>query len=209
MSSDEAKPTVQSETRLSDLAIRILKALEDGEWHDQEDVIEKVQYLIPPGEAFRIGESISVGKNRSMDDIIQSGRRARTVTMINNLLANNRIQRVGEKGRGKPKSLRVTRSVQNVYVVRDRNDNLKVYYQQHPDVVIHVIDQWARSDDPERDSKHIKEVFETIPLRFPNREEVVDACKGLMNRLNVDATLRQLSTDPSVTPVDYRDSGNE
>lgn len=185
---------VQSDSKVSPLGLRILAILDDGEWHDQEEVIEQAMYMIPPGEAFRHGKSISnaIVDRREMDDVIASGRRAKTVSMINNLAQNNRVERLGEKGRNKPKQLRITRQVARVYVIRDSNDDLYVIQQNSPAFALHIIDAWAKSEDPAADAEKIREIYETIPARMQDREKVEEVCRKLMNRLNVDAALQKM-----------------
>lgn len=197
---------VQSDSKLSALGLKILAILDDGEWHDQEEVIEKAMYMIPPGEAFRHGRAISnaIVDRRDMDDVIASGRRSKTVAMINNLVQNNRVERLGEKGRYKPKQLRITRQVARIYVVRDEHDNLFVVQQNNPAFAVHIIDAWAKSEDPAVDAERIKEIYETIPVRMPDRERVENVCRKLMNRLNVDAAVQRMMTtyQPDFEPND-------
>jgi hypothetical protein len=180
----------QTESKLSSLGLKILSLLEDGEWHPQEDIIDGAMYLIPPGEAFRHGQqkSRSLADRRSQDDIIHSGRRSKTVAMLNNMAQNRRIEREDRDGE---KWVRVQRPVANIYVLRDENDNLQVVFQKDPGFVVHVIDAWARSTDPEGDAERVKQVFETLPYRMEGKEEVQKVCRALINRLNVEAAMRR------------------
>lgn len=202
-----------TESKLSSLGLKILSLLEDGEWHDQEDIIEASMYIVPPGEAFRHGQSRSrsVEDRRSQDDIIYSGRRSKAVSMINNLVQNNRVERDGE-GRGNPKRLRLIRQVSRIYVLRDENDDLKVIYQSSPAFAVHVIDAWARSTDPAGDAERVKEIFTTLPYRMDGKEEVEKVCRKLMNRLNIEASLKRFEAsfeDPiEETPIDENDYEN-
>lgn len=202
-------PLAKSETRLSPLALKILAVLDHGEWLDQEDLIEQVQYSVSPGEAYRYAQDTSRAdsRTRDMDDMIAAGRRAKTITVLNSMIGTGRVEREGEPGRGKPKKVRLAKRVSHVYVVRDKNDDLHVYSQGTPGVAVHVIDAWAKSMDPAQDSKTLVEVLEGVPASFPNREKVEKALRGLINRLNVDATVKSMSTWD--TPIDVIDDGTK
>jgi hypothetical protein len=192
---------VQMDTRMSPLALRILAVLDDGEWRGQNDLIEEVQYTIPPGEAFRIGKQRYAGKGedrRDMEDVIAAGRRYQTTTIINNLISNGRVERNTTK-RNEHKELRLAQRLPQLYVVRDQEGTLKVYDHNGQSISVHVVDAWANSDDPEADAEVVKTIYNSIPVRMQGREEVQAVCRHLMNRYNVAAKMRSfLATTPKV-----------
>lgn len=191
----------RTEGRLSTLSLRILDVLDDGEWHDYEEVVEAVQYSIPPGEAFRTGreKSAAVVDNRDMDDVIASGRRSTTIGIINNLVGNRRIERNVNTRSNEGKKLRILERVPHVYVVRDENDQIHVFPWVQGgmgQIAIHVLDMKAESADPKAEAAAVKKIFDSLPKRMMGREMVQRACRLLMNRHNVAAALQDLMGAP-------------
>lgn len=202
----------QTEARVSPLALRILAALDDGEWHNLEDVIDAVQYTIPPGEAFRIGQQPAQARSyrRTQDEIIASGRRGKTVNTINSLVSNGRIERRGSK-RSEPKYLRLMRTVPQVYVVREADGTLSTYSAlRGEEVAIHVIDAWRESDNPKEDARAIQEIRDSIPPRMVGASEVKEACRKLINRLKVAEAFHSLRSGPDpITIPANADAGHD
>lgn len=188
----------RSESRMSSLGLRILAFLEDGEWHDMEDVIYGVQYTIPPGEAFRAGEKVSNAtvRTRSNDEIMESGRRSLTVTMVNNLVSNGRVEKVGGKSRTATKMVRLKEKVPQIFVVRDQYGNLSVFPHTDITLAVHVLDAMApEPDNPEESALAVKQIFDSLPFRMTGKEEVQQVCRYLMNRHNIAAALRAVMDD--------------
>ena len=184
----------QSDSKLSNVALRILAVLEDGDWHDLEELVDAVQYTIAPVEAFRFAQDkLGAETKLNQDDLIASGRRSKTIMILNNLVTSNRVERRGGKGRKDPKYFRLRESVPLVYVVRDAAGNLRTYVHasgsQH--VSVHVLDAWATSTDPKSDAATVKDVLHTIPKRMTGRKEIEDVGRTLLNRYNVASVMQQ------------------
>lgn len=199
---------ISSDSRLSALSLRVLDVLEKhGDWMSQEDVIEESQYIISPGEAYRFAEekSKAVVDTRDMDEKIASGRRKRTVGIINSLVQNGRVERRGGTGRYDHKELRLARRVTQVYVVRDEVNEISVHWIKDPDVAVHVIDVQRRSGDPAADARALVETLEGLPYNLPNREAIEALLRKQINRLNVDAAMAKVvepfeDTSPRTPP---------
>lgn len=181
---------------LSPLSMKVLDALEDGEFHDREDIIAAVMYTIPPGEAYRHAVSRATSETykerKSRDEIIAAGRRRWTIDTINSLIANDRVEQEGGKGRHDTKMIRLTKGVYPVYVLRESDGALSVQHGLPVDmnVTIHVIDAWAPDDDADID--RIKQIEESVPTRLPGRDKVIATCRQLKNRLNVRRAFARL-----------------
>lgn len=190
----EPDVSVKNTTRLSDLSLRILALLEDGEWHDWEDVIDAVMYTIPPGEAFRYADRKSMAQNdsRTQDEKIAAGRRGKVVEIINNLVTNDRIERESESHRGS-KKLRLVEDICPIYVLRQSDGTLTVEKGINENVIVHIIDAWSTgTGDPQEDLKWLKNIEDTLPNRLPGRENVLNTCRQLKNRLNVRRAFTRL-----------------
>jgi hypothetical protein len=187
----------RSEGRMSTLSLRVLDALSDGEWHDYEEVIEAAQYSIAPGEAYRWGKERSQAAvdTRSMDDIIASGRRSQTVGIINNLVGNKRIERNINGRSNEGKKLRLLQPAPQVYVIRDDDDRIQVYtWMQGVSTLvnIHILDLKAQTSNPKQEAESVKKIFDSLPSRMAGKDEIMSACRALMNRHNIAAAMKSL-----------------
>lgn len=159
----------------SPFTLKIVYALEDGEWHKQEDVIDAVQYTIPPGEAFRISEGRS-SANATTQEMIEAGRRRKSTQTINSLISNGRVER---RGRGGDAELKLLDGGSSVFVVRTRDGRLIVdQYRATNQVTVYVLDE--QSEEDQRDMANLIE--EALPPRMARQSEILDVCARIQSK---------------------------
>lgn len=193
---------VRTDSRMSPVTLKVLSLLEDGEWHDQEEVIAEAMYIIPPGEAFRIGQkrSSATVDRRSQDEIIASGQRSKTVDTLNSLISNNRVEREGADPThtaAKGKRVRLVEDIPVVYVTRAKDGTLSVHNTNRQRIAVHVIDAQTKTE-PDRVGEELRDlraVFEAIPNRVEGKDRLQAVCRSVLNDLSVRNALVEASRE--------------
>lgn len=198
---------VKPDSRMAPVTLKVLDALADGEWHDQEDVIEAAMYVTPPGEAFRHASkrSNALVDRRSQDEIIASGQRTKAIDSINSLIANGRVERDGADATNTGASGKRIRMIEDmivVYVCRSKDGAISVHPSKSHKVAIHVIDSMASDTDvdPQAELDVVSKLFEAMPKRIVDKDRLQSVFRELMNDLSIRATFRRaadsLFTEP-------------
>ena len=103
--------------QINPLTQAVLDRLSDNQWHDYEDVIRDVEYLIPPGVAYKQAEfNYQVrypDKERKVEpdkkSLVRSGQRYLVVRTLISLRSTGKVEVLysNEQTRRKPKSVRL------------------------------------------------------------------------------------------------------
>jgi hypothetical protein len=176
-------------SRLTAWNRQIVMLLEDGQWHDQEEVIAATMPTVPPGVALRTVEqrrrnsrSVSPAsrvKKKTHSVLVASGQRAKVVEGINSLMSGGRVERVGDPDGSE--RLRLVTKVPVVLVVRD---NGEMTVSASSDVVLTEVDSEKIGNMTLEELKDLRQKIEILPTRLIGRYHA-------KNMLNVAILLKE------------------
>lgn len=172
------------------MLVRAADLLEDGEWHDYEQVIRELAKMVPPGRALRHAEKIRKaagnGRNknedwnppeqrvraRSREQIIATGARSIARSMIHH--KDIEIRHLSDSHKG-PKQIRMLRVPHSVQVSRLMADNGTLFQPET------VVAELLRLSGPKAGS-HVLD-----PLNRQHLERVIHYLIGELEDQNAGA----------------------
>jgi hypothetical protein len=161
-------------SRLTAWNRRVVMLLEDGQWHDHEEIVAAAMSSVPPGIALRTTEAARLNSNRGAPKarvkkkthsvLVASGQRAKVIEGINSMMNGGRIERV-ENDNGS-KRLRLITKVPTVLIVRDRGE---MTVSASSDVVLVEVDSEKLGNMTLDELKDLRQKVEILPTRLIGR----------------------------------------
>jgi hypothetical protein len=152
----------------------VVMLLEDGQWHDQEEIIAAAMSTVPPGVALRTTEAARRNSNRDAPKarvkkkthsvLVASGQRSKVIEGINSMMNGGRIERVEDSGGSK--RLRLITKVPTVLIVRDRGE---MTVSASSDVVLVEVDSEKLGNMTLDELKDLRQKVEILPTRLIGR----------------------------------------
>lgn len=178
--------------------------LEDGEWHEYNEVVENSMLVVPPGEAVRIAEKARTGairrtgreaggrtKNTEYGQIVAIGQRAKTTQTIHAMCNNGRIERRDAEGK---KMLRLIRATPRIIYLIDEQGNRTLNYPSNHILVTEIDMRELRlASKLELESKLME--LSTFPERFPRVTELRHTIQEILARRRIDEMMCQFNKE--------------